>query len=362
MTTFLAFAEQIVAERAKYIRGVPKEANRFRLHVATAPFAALDIAEIRPRHIGEWHIAMQAKRAQDRRGDRPLSKPSIERCHALVSFICGEALRRELTTVNPCVGMKLRMAANDDDTEEKWSYLTLEEQRAILACDSIPEWDKRGMQFAWGTGLRQGEQCNLELRDVHVDGPEPFVYVRFGSPGTSPKSKKARRVPLFGDGLEGARALVEIAKTVPNPRGLLFPSRVGTVRGVGKPLGRGRKIDGKWVDPFHEHLRAVRITRRFRWHDLRHSCFTSLIVGCWGRAWRAEEIQPMAGHSSILITMRYAHLGDDALKAAARATFVANGPEQVRKYGWRSGFFARVLKRMAGAMRKVEEEVSDAVA
>lgn len=348
MLTFREFGQQIIAERAKYIRGPAKERNRWAVHVATAAFADMPLGEIRRRHIGEWHTTMIGKRAQDRRKPRTLAKPTIERCHALVSVIFGEALRRELIESNPCVGQKLRMPKGDADTEEKWAYLSLEEQAAIKACEAIPEWDRWGMQFAWGTGLRQGEQCNLELRDVHLDGPEPHVYVRYGSPGKPPKSGKPRRVPLFGDGLEAARELVKIAGTKPNPCGLLFPSSTGGRRSVGKPLGRSKRSHDRWRDPFHLHLKAAGVDRHFRWHDLRHTCASSLVIGCWGRAWRLEEIQVLMGHSAITITQRYAHLGEDALKRAARETVSPQVQTQaIAKQGFVSKLFGRLTRNAA---------------
>jgi len=57
------------------------------------------------------------------------------------------------------------------------------------------------MAFALGTGLRAGEQFNLELVDMRVDGDHPSVIVRYGSKGKPPKNGKIRHVPLFGLGL-----------------------------------------------------------------------------------------------------------------------------------------------------------------
>lgn len=329
--TFTEFADQVLAERAEYIRGVPKERSRYELHVRTAPFADMPIGDIRSSHVIAWLRIMQTKRAKDRRGERTLSKATIERCSALTSVIFSEAVVRDLAESNPCNNARLKKRADESATKEPWAYLTLDEQRAVKGCQAIPEADRVAMQFAWGTGLRQGEQFNLEIRDVHVDGPEPFVFVRFGSPGLPPKSGKCRRVPLFGDGLEAAKRQLALVRDAYNPHGLLFPSRSGSRRGVGKPLGRGAKLGGRWTDPFHQHLKAAGIKKHVRWHDLRHTCFTSLVVGCWGRAWRLEEIQVMAGHSSITITQRYAHLGDDSLKVAARETFAARDPAPVKR-------------------------------
>ena len=62
------------------------------------------------------------------------------------------------------------------------------------------------------------------------------------------------------------------------------------------------------------------ITRRVRWHDLRHTCASSLIAGWWGRRWSLEEVKGLLGHSSVKITERYAHLADSVLDVAASTT------------------------------------------
>jgi len=97
-----------------------------------------------------------------------------------------------------------------------WTYLSLGEQRRLAACEP-PEGssasesrlfraEKLLALVALGTGMRQGEQFNLELRDVHVDDPEPWLFVRWGSKGKPPKSGKCRRVPLVGVALYATRS------------------------------------------------------------------------------------------------------------------------------------------------------------
>lgn len=33
----------------------------------------------------------------------------------------------------------------------------------------------------------------------------------------------------------------------------------------------------------------ARIARHVRFHDLRHTCASQLVMGTWGRGWRIEE-------------------------------------------------------------------------
>ncbi len=340
--TFAEFAADVLDEREHNgIRGIGQERGRFAKHVATACFAGKAIDQVRPADIAEWLRAMGRKRADDRRGDRPLSASAIARCLSLASAIFDEAgpQGRGVVASNPCIGMKVKKKESEKATEEVWTFLTEEEQEAVRTSISLSEADRLAILFAVGTGLRQGEQFNLELRDLHVDGPEPHVFVRFGSKGKAPKNGKPRRVPLFGIGLEAARAWLRILPSfcVHNFDKLVFPTMNGHRRGQ-KPLGNGRFIEaangthvirsGKprrsakgthvYVDRFELAMRAIGVERNVRWHDLRHTCASSLVGGFWGDAWTLEEVKEMLGHSSIMVTQRYAHLGETALKKAAR--------------------------------------------
>jgi integrase len=319
---FRDYAIEVLPQRKKEgVRGHVSEGSRFHLHVWRADFARLPLNEITPKMIREWLAVMQAKKADDTRGDRLLSTQTVARAKALVSAILARAVEHELIDVNPCRDVKLRKRAEEMTVSEPWTWLTIEEQRAFANCESIPVWDRIAIRFACATGLRQGEQFALELQDVHVDGDKPHVVVRYGSAKKlPPKNGKIRRVPLFGDGLASAREAIAYVADRPNPEGLLFPSAAGTRRGIGKPLGRVRDENGVWIDGWKLAKRNVGLTRRVRWHDCRHSAASLLLSGELGRRWTLDEIRPFLGHSSPSVTARYAHLGEDELARCARET------------------------------------------
>jgi integrase len=317
--TFEAFGRSVLDERElNDIRGVDKERLRFELHLATAHFAGQPIDSITPVDIAEWLRAMQRKKAKDRRGARPLSRLTIQRVLSLVSAIFEEAgpQGRGLLGQNPCLGMRVK--SQTKSTEEVWTFLSPEEQKAIRTSKDIAAADRLAILFALGTGLRQGEQFNLELRDLHcaADEVEPRVVVRFGSRGKAPKNGKIRTVPLFGLALDAAREWLKVRGKVVSP--LVFPTPTGSRRRVGKPLGNGRFIDDVYTDRFVTVLALAGIRRSVRWHDLRHSCASSLVGGFWGEPWSLEEVKEMLGHSSVTVTQRYAHLGETAMKRAVR--------------------------------------------
>lgn len=93
-----------------------------------------------------------------------------------------------------------------------------------------------------------------------------------------------------------------------NPLRLVFPSLRGTMRQPGAPSGWER-----WVA-------SARLGRTVRWHDLRHTCASSLVAGWWGRAWTLTEVCALLGHSSIKVTERYAHLAGSITQDAVKAT------------------------------------------
>jgi integrase len=64
----------------------------------------------------------------------------------------------------------------------------------------------------------------------------------------------------------------------------------------------------KW---FGRALQLAKVTR-FRWHDCRHTFCSRLAM----RNVNLKVIQMLAGHKTIAITARYAHLDDAALRSA----------------------------------------------
>jgi len=152
------------------------------------------------------------------------------------------AVQRDIISANPAAGIKIprRVAP----TREPWTFLTLEEQQAVARCRDIPEAHRVMIAFAIGTGLRLGEMMNLELADLHVDGPHPEVVVRFGSRGKGTKNAKIRRVPLFSVGLEAARRWLELLPgyAAANPHMTsATPAPPRSSRGCGAGAGRSKR-------------------------------------------------------------------------------------------------------------------------
>lgn len=299
-------------------RSISDDKNMLEVHIATAHFADWPIQNIRRVDVKRWRDELLRKKAvraitRGPKGarvverietDRPLARQRIINVLSLLRRVFNEALEDDLVEANPALEV---YAPKQRRTDEPWTYLTLEEQHALLAV--VPERDRPLVGFMIGTGMREGEVYALRAEDVLLTGDNPEVIVRFGSPGKPPKNGRIRRVALFGLGLLAAQEQDALSLRQRNKLGLFFPGE----RGGHRPKKKAPKGWAGW-------LRAAGITRRVRVHDLRHTCAAALVSGMWGRAWRLEEVRDQLGHSTIKVTERYAHLASTALRMAAQAT------------------------------------------
>lgn len=298
----------------------------WRNHIAKAPFYDRPLRSIRKEDVRRWAFRLRDK----------LSRSTTLGALYLLSSCMGEAEDERKIKQNPCTGIKLPRDARTDDA---WTYLQRHEPALIEAAATRDEWLM--IAFAWGTGLRAGEQRSLTLRDVHIDDENPHVVVRYGSPGAPTKSGKVRRVPLFGVALAALREwLRRLPAYAPaNPLRLVFPRPSGKARPHSHFLGTVtvKRDDGKWraIDRWGAIVEEAGFDRPFRWHDLRHSAASWAVSGWWdGRRWSLSEVRDLLGHHSVTMTERYAHLAGSALMDAARehrASAALNGPRTHEK-------------------------------
>lgn len=134
------------------------------------------------------------------------------------------------------------------------------------------------------TGLRRGELQNLQWADV--DLRRHMLTVR----GEGAKSKQSRHLPLN----KAATDALKTHKGSPTPLPTL-------------PVFGRHDTKKAWAGV----LLAAGI-ERFRWHDLRHS-FASKLVSA---GVPLNTIRELMGHASLDMTLVYAHLAPDDLRAA----------------------------------------------
>lgn len=173
-----------------------------------------------------------------------------------------------------------------------YDYLTYAEADGLLAATE-PAY-LAAVALGLRCGLRVGEILGLRWLDVDLDGRRIHVRqaVALGVVGT-PKSGRDRVVPLCR---EAAEALERHARS--GPRVLCWPDGSTRTRG-----------ELKW--PLWRACRAAGL-RRIGWHVLRHTFASHLVM----RGAPLAAVQQLMGHSTIEMTMRYAHLSDDARREA----------------------------------------------
>lgn len=260
--------------------------------VADADWTRLPLRGVTRRDIEQW-IASRLM-------SRDHSRPTIAADLFVARRVFDLARRDGLTDANPCADVEPPRALVTEDAER---YLTLPEQRLLLSHRGIEEDDRLCVAFALGTGIRRGELIALELPDVDLQAAR--IQVRYGGPNHAPtKAGKPRWVPLFGFALAAAKAWLPRLKGRLNHYGVMWPGALGGYRKY-------------WFLEDWPRIRAKVGLDEVRWHDLRHTCASSLLSGLWGPSWSMQEVSAMLGHASIRETERYAKFTVSALDRAA---------------------------------------------
>jgi integrase len=224
-----------------------------------------------------------------------LSAKSIANAHSLMSATFTSAALAGHIPVNPCMGIRLPRAREQDRRDER--FLTYREYLRLLAC--FPREHRPLVAFLFGTGLRWSEATALQVRDVAGNARPPVVRVTKAwksTPGKPrevgpPKSLKSRRSVILGQGvLTAIEPLLERA-----PDAFLFAAPKGG------PLHHGNWRYRYWVPA----ITRARLIPAPRIHDARHTHASWLLeMGA-----SLEQVQDQLGHESILTTRKvYGHL------------------------------------------------------
>ena len=197
------------------------------------------------------------------------------RYRALFSLIFREALRNGKVTNNPA---RLVRQKHEENGVIRW--LTDEEEKALRAVIDpahLPELD-----IALGTGMRLSEQ--FELTWDQVD------FIRHELRLSKTKNFSGRSIPMNANVVAAFKDLK--ARSTTTKRGdKVFP-----------------EYPRKWWDEAIIQSGVV----HYRWHDNRHTFCSRLAM----RGVNLKIIQTLAGHKTISMTARYAHLDDAALRTA----------------------------------------------
>lgn len=197
---------------------------------------------------------------------------TANRYRSLVSSIFSFGVRSGTVRANPCLRVH-----RSRESESRIRFLEREEETALRAAIAkmSPQWEAE-FDLALHTGIRRGEQFSLQWKNVSLE--RGIIAVR---------GKTGRRfVPLNST----ARRAIE----------RLWPLSNGSAFVCAEAKREGQSDWRRW---FEDACKKAKI-EDFRWHDLRHTFASRLVMA----GVDLRSVQELLGHKSILTTMKYAHL------------------------------------------------------
>jgi integrase len=246
--------------------------------------------------------------------DNGLSSSTVNKIHGVLHKAFGQAVRWSLIPRNPTDAVKPPRPA-----PEEMRPLSSEEARRLL---DAAKGDKLEALYvlAVTTGMRRGELLGLKWSDV--DLKNATVSIRRTLTRTDngkrvalgePKTKKSRRtIPLTSQAVEALRSHlerqlneIETLGDLYDDQGLVFTSEAGT------PINPSN-LRQRSLAPLLKKAGLPHI----RFHDLRHTCATLLLL----KGVHPKFVQELLGHATIAITLdTYSHvmpgMGDQTVTA-----------------------------------------------
>ena len=269
--------------------------------------------------ISNWDITKWRTDRLKGTNGRPLKKASVNRRLLALKALISKAVEWGVLEENPI--QKVKPLKLDDDKRVR--YLTHEEEsrfrqalddrqarivkdrltanswRVTRNIEPLPDLMQRRYVdhlkpiciVAMNTGMRRGEIFQLEWKSVN------FKLKQIKVRAASAKSGKSRDIPMNDDVLQTLLAW----RNETSSAKLVFPSPV-----TGLPLNNIKK---SWST-----LMKLSELENFRFHDLRHHFASRLVMA----EVDLNTVRELLGHSSLEMTLRYAHLAPEH-KAAAVA-------------------------------------------
>jgi len=247
--------------------------NRYK-HYIEVNFGPKEPKEITPLEVDRLRINLLKKK----------SPQTVKHILNLLTWIINYGVKRNLCEPLPFHIKKPEV--NNQTTED----LTTEQMRALLKAIDEDENIQAAnlMKLALFTGMRRGEL--LKLRWDDIDFERGFIRIR------DPKGKTDQSIPLNGP----ARNVLE--SHVRTDSVFVFPGQEG----------KQRKSINKQVNRIKERAGLPKDFRPL--HGLRHA-YASILASS-GQV-DLYTLQKLLTHKSPVMTQRYAHLRDEALRRAS---------------------------------------------
>lgn len=262
-----------------------------RIEAIRAQFGSREAATIRPFEISDWLDSMKRKPA------------TLNRMKSVLSAVYQLGKHRDKVTVNPARDVKqrnvgggvIRYLKPEEETRLRDVLAGHIETKAHLAQYQEPLVRHRlcELDIALGTGMRKGEQYGLRWRDV--DFKAGVITLR------DTKNGQSRLVYMIDDVVTALRTVEKLALN--RREGRKNPAPEDMVFSIGD--------NKKW---WAAALKEAEI-EDFRWHDLRHTFCSRLAQN--GAS--LKIIQEAAGHKTIAMAARYAHMDQSSLRTAMSA-------------------------------------------
>jgi integrase len=278
------------------------EDDEIRLKPMREQFGARVAENITPQDIERWFRSEGKSRNKGAgRAGKTWRPATFNRYKALLSMVYRQGNKNGKVAVNPARDIERRRENNLRDR-----YLLPQEEAALrdhisaTRPERLPELD-----IALHAGMRRGEQFNCEWSWIDFDRQVLTV----------PRSKhgEKRRVYLNDTAMAAFRALWRFSD------------------GTGKVFAHLYKSDATvgargWFEAAIGKAGIV----NFRWHDLRHTFASRLVMAGVG----IHTVQQLMGHKTIQVTLRYAHLAPEhqleAVQRLCDTSVAPGGPTDTR--------------------------------
>jgi integrase len=261
----------------------------------------LPIVKLTPAHIQRFYNDLAISGRCDGKSGA-LHPRSRRQIHRVLSAALGRAVEQQVLARNPCDAFKKRLPKVE---RSEMMTLTAEQSQRLLD-EALSTRLYVPVLLALATGMRRGEVLALRWRNVDFERGAVRVVEGLEQTGAGlrfkpPKSNRARTVTLPAFALEELRRLKK-----EQAEELL---RLG-VRLTGDTLLCAR-ADGDPTTPaalthtFARLIRKVRDLPTIRFHDLRHTHATQLLLA----GVHPRIAQERLGHSTVALTLDlYSHV------------------------------------------------------
>lgn len=305
-------AEQAYMKRRQEVREgrfvEPKHAGQLKFReIAEARMKAME-AYLQPRsyrtdesrlefileHFGDWSVSKitpeaidaflekvrQPRKCRNQKTTIAPSAATANRYRTLLSSIFTFAIRARKLAANPCA-----QVARFKEPAERVRFLDAAEEESLrkVIRKDYPEHEAE-FDLALNTGMRRGEQFGLTWDKIDL---ERAILEANGKTGR-------RFIPINA---AAKAAILELHKV---SNGSTFVCSEAQYEG---------QVD--WRRWFEKSVETAKVPN-FRWHDLRHTFASRLVMA----GVDLRTVQKLLGHSSIVTTMKYAHVSDQHLAAA----------------------------------------------